>query len=328
MSIENFGYKQELKRSLSFWDLLIYGMIFMVPIAPFGVFGYVLDGSKGMVALAYLIGMAGMIFTAFSYARMSEAFPISGSSLTRTENKFWKPVFIGSGLSFLATIVTWFIVVAIISAVSAPELAIQAGTGLLANIVLLIVMNWFFHNVYWTGWIKHHNKRKQMITDAADGQYKSQTFFALIILGFTAVYREGFEVVLFLQNLRLQVGSLMILYGTLIGLFFTLIVGWLTFIAHTRLPYRKMLILTGVLLGVVLLVMIGETTFEMQQAGWIATTNLPIKMPDWLGIWLSIFPNVQTLSSQLFAIIFVVGSYYASRYVKRKQQAQKASVSS
>lgn len=79
MSVEQFGYKQELKRALTFWDLVIYGMIFMVPIAPFGVYGYVSDGSKGMVALAYIIGMFGMIFTAFSYARMSEAFPIAGS---------------------------------------------------------------------------------------------------------------------------------------------------------------------------------------------------------------------------------------------------------
>ncbi|KXG44600.1 APC family permease [Tepidibacillus infernus] len=78
-SIESFGYKQELKRSLTFWDLLIYGMVFMVPIAPFGIYGYVADTSKGMVALAYLIGMVGMVFTALSYARMSEAFPIAGS---------------------------------------------------------------------------------------------------------------------------------------------------------------------------------------------------------------------------------------------------------
>lgn len=78
-SVENFGYKQELKRSLSFWDLLIYGLIFMVPIAPFGIYGDVVTASKGMVALAYLIGMVGMIFTALSYARMSEAFPIAGS---------------------------------------------------------------------------------------------------------------------------------------------------------------------------------------------------------------------------------------------------------
>ena len=72
-------YKQELKRSLTFWDLLIYGMVFMVPIAPFGIYGSVAQGSNGMVALTYLIGMVGMIFTAFSYARMSEAFPIAGS---------------------------------------------------------------------------------------------------------------------------------------------------------------------------------------------------------------------------------------------------------
>src|SRR5699024_1297559 len=92
-SISQFGYKQELSRSLSFKDLLIYGfifmvpivlsgiygLIFMVPIAPFGIYGEVMLESKGMVALAYLIGMVGMIFTALSYARMSEAFPMAGS---------------------------------------------------------------------------------------------------------------------------------------------------------------------------------------------------------------------------------------------------------
>src|SRR5690625_3223468 len=78
-SISQFGYKEELSRSLSFKDLLIYGLIFMVPIAPFGIYGEVMLESQGMVALAYLIGMVGMVFTALSYARMSEAFPMSGS---------------------------------------------------------------------------------------------------------------------------------------------------------------------------------------------------------------------------------------------------------
>lgn len=78
-NVEQFGYKQELKRSLTFWDLLIYGLVFMVPIAPFGIYGYVTESSNGMVSLAYLIGMVAMIFTALSYARMSEAFPIAGS---------------------------------------------------------------------------------------------------------------------------------------------------------------------------------------------------------------------------------------------------------
>ncbi|WP_306215187.1 APC family permease [Actinoplanes sp. RD1] len=77
--VERFGYKQELSRSLSFGDLLTYGLIFMVPIAPFGIFGSVFSGSGGMVALAYAVGMVAMMFTALSYAQMVKAFPMAGS---------------------------------------------------------------------------------------------------------------------------------------------------------------------------------------------------------------------------------------------------------
>jgi amino acid transporter len=78
-NLEQFGYKQELKRALSTGDLIAYGMIFMVPIAPFSVFGFVWHDSKGMVSLAYLLGLVGMFFTAMSYASMSRAFPMAGS---------------------------------------------------------------------------------------------------------------------------------------------------------------------------------------------------------------------------------------------------------
>jgi amino acid transporter len=81
-SVERFGYRQELHRSLRFGDLLVYGLIFMVPIAPFGIFGSVFQASGGMVALAYVIGMIGMAFTALSYAEMSRAFPMAGSVYT------------------------------------------------------------------------------------------------------------------------------------------------------------------------------------------------------------------------------------------------------
>jgi amino acid transporter len=81
-SVERFGYRQELRRSLSFRDLLVYGLIFMVPIAPFGIFGSVFQASGGMVALAYVVGMVGMAFTALSYAEMARAFPMAGSVYT------------------------------------------------------------------------------------------------------------------------------------------------------------------------------------------------------------------------------------------------------
>ena len=77
--LQHFGYRQELRRSLTFGDLLVYGLIFMVPIAPFGIFGSVFSASGGMVALAYVVGGVAMAFTALSYAQMSRAFPVAGS---------------------------------------------------------------------------------------------------------------------------------------------------------------------------------------------------------------------------------------------------------
>ncbi|WP_426509699.1 APC family permease [Dactylosporangium sp. McL0621] len=90
--IERFGYTQELQRSLGFTDLLVYGLIFMVPIAPFGIFGGVFQGSGGMVALAYAIGMVAMVFTALSYAQMVKAFPMAGSVYTYAGRGIAAPV--------------------------------------------------------------------------------------------------------------------------------------------------------------------------------------------------------------------------------------------
>ena len=81
-SLEEFGYKEQLSRALSTRDLVVYGMIFMVPIAPYSVFGFVWSEAKGMVPLAYLVGLIGMFFTAMSYAAMSRAFPLAGSVYT------------------------------------------------------------------------------------------------------------------------------------------------------------------------------------------------------------------------------------------------------
>src|SRR5437879_186979 len=78
-TLRSFGYEQELKRSLSLADLMIYGLVFMVPIAPFAIFGVVFNGAKGMVPLTYVIGLVAMLFTALSYREMSRAFPIARS---------------------------------------------------------------------------------------------------------------------------------------------------------------------------------------------------------------------------------------------------------
>ncbi|MEO8353268.1 MAG: iron permease, partial [Chthoniobacteraceae bacterium] len=177
---------------------------------------------------------------------------------------------------------------------------------------------WFFHKVYWGGWICLHNRRKKELLAGAQGRRISQTrlLLGLALLGFTSFYREGFEVVLFLQSYRLKLGEGPVLLGTSIGLFFTGIAAALTFVAHRRLPYRRMLVLTGIMLGAVLLVMVGEQAQEMQLAHWIPTTAIPSLsglMPDWMGLWFGILPTVETLEAQALAALLVIGSYFAAR---------------
>jgi amino acid transporter len=78
-TLESFGYAQELNRSVSTLDLLVYGLVFMVPIAPWAIFGTVYNSSSGMVPLVYVIGLVAMVFTALAYAQMAKSFPLAGS---------------------------------------------------------------------------------------------------------------------------------------------------------------------------------------------------------------------------------------------------------
>jgi len=243
------------------------------------------------------------------------------ASMTGKKRAYRRPVAVGAGIAFVATLITWLIAVRIVNSLSdnIPALDLQAATGLLAVIVLLVIMNWFFHKIYWGGWIRAHNRRRKTLLAEAttDEISRSHLWWGLILLGFTSLYREGFEVVLFLQSYHLRLGGGVVLKGALLGLVLTGMVAVLTFVLQQRLPYRKMLITTGVLLGVVLLVMVGEQAQEMQLAHWIPTTeisSLKNYMPPWMGLWFAVFPTTETLIAQFIAAVLVVGSYYAARH--------------
>jgi high-affinity iron transporter len=228
---------------------------------------------------------------------------------------YQRPVVAGASAAFAASLVTWFVAVGIIESLSGSvsALHLQAATGLVAIVVLLIVMNWFFHKVYWTGWISMHSRRRTKLLQETSS---AKLWWGLALLGFSSVYREGFEIVLFLQSYRLRLGTAPVLYGVAAGLTLTGIIGALTFVAHRRLPYRRMLVVTGVMLGLVMLVMVGEQAQEMQLANWLPTTpiaTLTHVIPDWMGLWFAVFPTAETLAAQALAAAVVVGSYFIAR---------------
>jgi amino acid transporter len=144
-SVEAFGYRQELKRSLSFTDLLVYGLIFMVPIAPFGIFGSVFQGSGGMVALAYAIGGLAMAFTAASYSQMSRAFPMAGSVYTYAGRGIAQPVGFIAGWMILLDYVLVPALLYLIAAIAMNSIltTVPVWVWLVGFVVLNTVVNYF-----------------------------------------------------------------------------------------------------------------------------------------------------------------------------------------
>jgi high-affinity iron transporter len=226
-----------------------------------------------------------------------------------------RPVAAGGAVGIAATIATWFAAIWVIDLFGGSGLSLQAATGLPAILVLLLVMNWFFHRVYWTGWIAHHHRRRRGLLAGDPETNMRRALLGFGLLGFTSIYREGFEVVIFLQNLRVTYGSSVVLEGVTLGCLFTAAVGVMTFALHRRLPYKRLLIITGVMLLIVLVVMVGEEVNEMQLAGWIGTTSIGA-WPGWLGQWFSLFGNVETIVAQVLAIVLVVGSYLLAQHVR------------
>jgi high-affinity iron transporter len=226
-----------------------------------------------------------------------------------------RPVVAGAACAFVASVLAWFVAQAVLDAASSLGPKLEGITGFLAIIVLLVVLNWFVHKVYWSEWIgRHHRQRRKLLARSG-----AAATLGLVALGFTSVFREGVEVVLFLQTLQLQSGTSTVLEGVAIGLAATAVVGVAVFHLHRRLPYRKMLILTGVLVGIVLCVMIGGTALTFADLGWIPKHELPFGLPAWLGAWFEIYPYYETIAAQVLAGGFVLGSYYLANYVKVKR---------
>lgn len=238
-----------------------------------------------------------------------------------------KPVYRGALLAIPASVLSYAAMVALLGSFAKYGEKVEAIVGLMAIAVLLVVLNWFLHKVYWTEWIATHRKKTKELTAAVGvgAAAGGATVFGLYALGFESVFREGMETVLFLQALQLAAGTGPVLIGVLIGLTAMGIVGVLTFKLESKLPYKKMLIVTGVLIAFVLFTMVGTTVRVMQGVGWLPIHPIDIEIPLWMGNWLGIYPSWETIGAQVFAIAFVIGSYFAAGWVsKRKLKKQRA----
>jgi high-affinity iron transporter len=240
----------------------------------------------------------------------------------------------GAALGLVLSIVTWGVAQLVLGQLGQYGEKLEAVVGIIAIFVLLYVMNWFFHKVYWTEHIrKFHDRRRKLVGDT-EGEEEEETearvgFWSgqavgFALLGLSSVYREGFETVLFLQSLQLATDTWTVVMGALLGLALTLIVAVITFKLQRKLPYKRMLIVTGVMLAVVLFVLVGNTVRSLQGIGWMPVTPLDWEPPLWVGTWLGIFPSWQSLGLQVFSVTLVVGSYFLAEELRVKGPERRA----
>jgi high-affinity iron transporter len=242
------------------------------------------------------------------------------ASMIGANRQYKRPLAYGAFAALIVTAVLFFLARTALLSFSQYSEQIEAIISLVAIGVLLLVMNWFFHKVYWTRWIaKHHDRRRRLLIGGAAGQA-----LGFVLLGFTSVFREGAETVLFLQALVLDAGTWIVIQGVLLGLAGTAVVGALTLVLQTKLPHKKMLIVTGVMIAVVLVTMVGKTVHVLQLVGWAPISPIPgaEAWPYGLGIWLGVYGTWQSILTQIVAVVFVFGSYFlAERQHDRSRQA-------
>lgn len=240
---------------------------------------------------------------------------LMGSLKFGEQRRYRRPIWIGAAVALLASALTWLLMRGVLLQFARYGERLEAIVSLIAIGVLLLITNWFFHNVYWTGWMANFHARKKRILSGQAG-----LIAGLVMLGFTSIYREGFETVLFLQALVLEAGSVTVLSGVGLGLAATALVGLLVFGLQAKLPHKKMLIVTGILIGGVLLVMVGNTVHVLQVVGWLPTHPLrALQFPYWLGLWFGTFPTWEGLTLQTLAGAFVIGSYFTAEHLRHRR---------
>jgi high-affinity iron transporter len=245
------------------------------------------------------------------------------ASMVGAQRRFRRPLMGGVLLALLASAGTWLVAQTVLGSLSGWGERLEAIVSLVAIAVLLLILNWFYHRVYWQENLQDlHRKKKRILAGASVGILSAQAL-GLVALGFSSVYREGFETVLFLQALTLEAGAWTVLQGVALGFAGVVGVLFLVIALERRLPHKKMLIATGVLITWVLVILVGQTVQTMQKVGWLPVDPIDgLSFPYWAGVWLGLHPTWQGIAAQAAAAAVVLGSYVAAEQIRARRRAR------
>ena len=134
-----------LRRSLTYWDLILYGLAYIAPFAPLSTLGFVWNESNGLIVLAYLLGAVCMYFTARSYATMTEALPTAGSVYGFARHSLGPYAGVVAGWMILLDYLLIPAFVYVLMAVALETLlpGIDRGVWIVLLVAVTTAINWF-----------------------------------------------------------------------------------------------------------------------------------------------------------------------------------------
>ncbi len=230
-----------------------------------------------------------------------------------------RPVLAGVGAAGVATVLTFVLAATILRLAPIHRELLEAGTAFLAVGVLFYVSFWLISRLEHRRWMEF---LKAKVWAAAS----TGSTLALAGVGFTAVYREGFETVLFYQALLGFARGLegWIWLGTGVAAATLAGVGMAMFRAGRRIPVRKVLGTAVVMVMVLSVAFLGNAVRDLQEAAVIPVTLIPglPRLPIFLAELTGYHPTVQTVVAQaVFAAVYLVGAAWMFVILPRRKRA-------
>jgi high-affinity iron transporter len=231
-----------------------------------------------------------------------------------------RPVIMGMGAALAASVVMFFLLRLVIDHLPFGREVLEAITAIAATVVLFYVSFWLIARLEQRRWLEFLRSRVWSAVSVGSTA-------ALVMVGFTAVFREGFETALMYQALVSFGTGLVgwILVGLGVGLAALTAVSYGIFKLGRKLPIKTFLSWAVVLLMATSVAFLGNAVRSLQEADVIGLTALrgwpkaPIFVSQALGYW----PSLQTILSQaVLASIYLAGAFYM--FVLRKPAAKPA----
>jgi len=214
---------------------------------------------------------------------------LTGSHAPRRESR---RVLAGAGLGIVATFGTWLAARTILPVSGAGRELMEGVTALVAVGVLLWVSHWLFQKMYIHDW-------KTYLRSKVGEAVTTGSALAMAGLAFAAVYREGFETVLFYQALMFDASAAAVLAGFLPGMALIVGLGVAVLRLGVRLPLRTLFGITNAILLYLAFVFLGKGIYNLQEAGVFAPRPIGwLPDHDVLRQLFGFYPLAETLVAQ------------------------------